>query len=183
MHIKDQNKKIVDQNKEIEDQNIQIKLQKIRIEQLSKQMVDHNEQITSLQKCQTPFQWKFKLDEIKGWERREYSPPFYDIMNSHCFQLGACCLNNNLRITVYKYRGKYDADKGDDIETINTFSFRINVFGKVGKQNQQLFINFKDRSVLKHKIRSKGWYSEINNDDINDLTIDGYLNLHCFFKS
>jgi len=190
MHIEDQNKKIADQNKEIEDQNIQIKNQKIQMEQLSKQMEDQNKQIKSLQQCETnmimpcsnsPFQWKFNLDEIKGSERREYSPPFYDFMSSHCFQLGAY-FNDNLRICIYRYRGKYDADLGDDIETINTFSFRINVFGKVGKQKKELSIIFKDDPILKHQIRSRGWCSKISNDEINDLTIDGYLNLHCFFN-
>jgi len=184
--IVDQNKKIEDQNKKIRDQNNQIIDQKIQLEQLDKEVEDQNEKIMIIPVMESfgvfsPFQWEFNPNEFRVQGGKNYSTPFYNTMNSHCFQLGADFKNNNLRISYQRYRGKYDADLGTDIEIASTFEFHLKIFGKGGKEKYLWFRN-RDYFILKSNIRSKSRNITINNTEINDYTIDGYLNLHCFFK-
>jgi len=191
--IEDQNEKIVDQNKKIEDQNgkivdqnEEIEDQQMQLEELSEEVGDQNKKIMIIPVMEffggfSPFQWEFNPNEFRVQGGKKYSTPFYNTMNSHCFQLGAYFNNNNLRISYHRYRGKYDADLGADIETTNTFNFCINIFGKGGKEKYLCFGN-RDYFILKSNTRSKSRNFIINNDEINDLTIDGCLNLHCFFK-
>jgi len=191
--IVDQNKKIVDQNKKIEyqngkivDQNEEVRDQQIQLEQLDKEVEDQNEKIMIIPVTESfgsvsPFQWKFNPNELRVQGRKKYSIPFYNTMNSHCFQLGAGYKDNNLRISYHRCRGKYDVDLGIDIETKNTFDFNIKLFGKGGKLKHVCFKN-KDSLIHKYGTRSSSRNYTINNDEINDLTIDGYLNLLCFFK-
>jgi len=207
MHIEDQNGKIVDQNKKIEDQNKKIddqskkiedqngkivdqneevRDQQIQLEQLDDEVQDQNEKIMIIPVVESLgvfslFQWEFNPNELRVQGGKKYSIPFYNTLNSHCFQLGADFYNNNLRISYHRYRGKYDADLGADIETASTFVFHFKIFGKGGKQMYRRFKN-KDSLIFKYDTRSKTRSYTINNTEINDYTIDGCLNLHCFFK-
>jgi len=127
--IENQSKQIESLVKQMEDQEINHNKQ---IDNLVKQMEDQSKQIDNLVKevknprqCQnnmimqniedetnfypisTVFQWKFKPIEIKYGDGK-FSPPFYNIMNSHCFQLRVHFLENAFYFALYRYRGKYD---------------------------------------------------------------------------
>jgi len=180
-----QNKKVADLNKQIEDQNKQIEDQKIQIkvlQQSHKQMIIPN--ITDESRfspISTAFQWKFDPTEIKSSCAIKFGPPIYNIINSYCFQLGVDFVDNNLHIILFRYRGKYDADAEDNVETTKEFNFCFNVFGKIGVTKVINCRNLNDYSIPKNAMRSKGWSYPINNDKIDDLTVDGCMHLHCFF--
>jgi len=130
----------------------------------------------------TNFQWKFNLTEIKLSPAIKYTPQFYNIMNSYCFQLGVDFEDNTLRIILVRYRGKYDSDISCGLKTTEEFYFQINVFGKRGKRKEFSFKNNTDYSISKFMLKSNGWSHIVNITEIEDLTIDGFIHFNCFFS-
>jgi len=211
--IENQNKKIDNQNEEIKDLQTKVEVQNIQIENLikfsnsqNKHIIDQNKEIINLQQYQstmmipdieddsdftainTAFQWKFNAQGVKEFECPIFSPPFYNIMNSHCFQLKVYFVCNRYMIRLHRYRGKYDSDS-DEIRESNLYNFHIHVFGKNGKQKAMNFSNDDDGSIKnffqigRSEMRSENSLAEcINNDEIDSLIIDSFVYLHCFFK-
>jgi len=181
-----QNKKVADLNKHIEDQNKQIEDQKIQIEVLqqshSKMIMPNILDEINFSPISTAFQWKFNPTEIKSGAIK-VGPPFYNTKNSYCFQLGVDFVDNNLRMINFRYSGKYDSDIKDDVEAAEEFDLCINVFGKKTVTKLINFRNVDNYSIPKHAMKSKGWAYPINNAEIDDLTIDGCMHLHCFFRN
>jgi len=103
-------------------------------------------------------------------------------MNSYCFQLKVDFVNNNLRIILFRYRGKYDSNLKDDVEGTEGFNFFINVFGKMGKKKEINHNCLNDYSIPEHAMKSTGYSYLINNAEIEDLTIDGCMHFYCFFR-
>jgi len=128
----------------------------------------------------TAFQWKFNPAEVKS-NGDKYSPPFYNIMNAHCFQLKVdydYCVDS-FYINLKRYRGKYDHN-GLAIKMNDNIDFQIHIFGKNGKM--EVFEWDSVKGIPKYKAIGEDTYREIENDEINRLTIDGYVHLHCFFN-
>jgi len=179
-----QNKKIDNQSKQMEDQAKQIDnlVQQVNItHQYGNNMIMKNigDETTFSPFC-TAFQWKFMPDEVR-YGCMKYSPPFYNVMNPICFQLRVHYVDNNFRIALYRYRGKYD-HFNDEIEVTKDFSFDIRIFGKNGKVTTFEKRNNMKYTISQSKTKSYGWWNRINDDEIGSLTIDGYVNLHCFFN-
>jgi len=205
--MENENKKAEDLNKQMENLIAQIENLIAQMENQNKKVEDQSKQIDSLVKqvnathpCKNSimiikniedetdfspicsiFQWKFKPSEIRcGIEK--FSPPFYNVMNAHCFQLRVHYVDNNFCIALFRYRGKYD-HFNDEIKVTKDFAFEIKVFGKNGKVKTLEIGSHMDYSIAQSKERSHGWWNEINNGEIGSLTIDdGYVNLHCFFN-
>jgi len=196
------NKQMDNLNKKIEDQEINHKKQ---MDNLNNQIKDQSKQIDNLVKqvknthqCQnsmimqniedetnfypisTVFQWQFKPTEIKSGGEK-FSPPFYNIMNSHCFQIRLHFLQNEFYFALYRYRGKYD-HPSDAIKLTNDFVFEIRIFGKNGKLKILEYCT-PDYPILHDQVKSRGKHNTINNGEISSLTNDnGYVTLHCFFN-
>jgi len=196
--IENQNKQVEMQNKQMENRNTQMENQSKQIKDLKVQVENQSKEIVNLQKSQTTmikpniednsnftslstaFQWKFDPVSVRASRSRLHSPPFYNVMNSHCFQLGVDFVNNNYQVILFRYRGKYD-DTKDFIKTTQSFDFSVHIFGKKGKQKVLTFIN-EDHSIPKFKERNDGLCHRINNCEIASMAVDGYIHLHCFFK-
>jgi len=196
--IENQNKEIENQKKQVENQKKLMENQSKQIKDLKIQVENQSKEIVSLRNCQTTmiipniednlyftslgtaFQWKFNPVSVRASDDRIHSPPFYNVMNSHCFQLGVDFVNNNYQVILFRCRGKYDDDK-DFIKTTQSFDFSIHAFGKKGKQKVFNFLN-RDCSIPKFKERGDGLCYKINNGEIASMTVDGYVHLHCFFK-
>jgi len=192
--MENQNKQMEDQNKQMEDQNKKVEDQAKQIDSLVKQVnathqcknnimiIKNIEDESDFSPICSTFQWKFKPSEIRC-DVKKYSPPFYNVMNAHCFQLRVHYVDNNFCISLYRYRGKYD-HFNDEIKVTKDFAFEIKVFGKNGKVKTLENGSNMDYSIARSQDRSFGWWNAINNGEIGSLTIDdGYVNLHCFFKS
>jgi len=128
----------------------------------------------------TAFQWKFNPTEVKSC-RVICSPPFYNIMNSHCFQLGVWFVDNDLSISLHRYRGKYDHPV-NEIKVMKNVDLQIHIFGKNGELKIYNWDQTQDYSIQKHKMASEDWSECIINEEIGILTVDGYVHLHCFFN-
>jgi len=210
--IEDQNKEIEEQKKEIvnlnkmhdenqeckqtADQNIQIIDNKKQIEDLKQCLTNHQSSLPlsmtipniTDESCYSPictaFQWKFKPSEVRSCLVK-YSPSFYNVMNAHCFQLEIGFKNNNFYLSLYRYRGKYDHNV-NEIKQVENFDFKIHIFGKNGKLLKHKWGSntlTEDYSINKHNIRSLTWGEDIYNNEMNSLTVDGYVHLHCFFNN
>jgi len=170
-------------DKQIKDLTIQVEKQSTEITNLRTTMMipdigDH----LNFFAVGTAFQWKFNPVSVKASGVQLYSPPFYNVINSYCFQLGIDYLNNNYRIILFRYRGKYDHAQ-DMIKTIQSLDFNILVFGKNEKQKVFNFSHSDiDYSIPKFRERNSGLCDKINNNEIDSLTTHGYVHLHCFFK-
>jgi len=201
--IKEQEKQIKEQEKQIKEQEKQIKEQKKQIKELNEhqdhQIENLQKQIISLQQTQnnmiipniandcnfssisTAFQWKFNVTEVKsGLEK--FSPPFYNEVNTYCFQLKVIFTGVYFRIIVYRYRGEYDSVLSKDMRTTEQFQFCMNLYGKEGKRKAFSWFNITDYSIPKYAMRSTGRFSKIHDDEIVDLTLDNYIHLRCFFQ-
>jgi len=128
----------------------------------------------------TAFQWKFNPTEVKSGIDILFGPPFHNVMNAHCFQLGVEFVNNNFDISLRRYRGKYDHNV-NAIKKMQNFDFHIHIFGKNGKLKIAQFDNSNDYSIGRYHETSHGWVEKINNSEIDSLTVDGFVHLHCFF--
>jgi len=128
----------------------------------------------------TAFQWKFNPAEVKSGITIK-SPPFYNVMNAHCFQLVVEYEDNKFYIAFWRYRGKYDHPV-NEIKVIEDIDFQIHIFGKNGKLKNYNWDGKDDFSILKNKMTSGGWNDYISNGEIDSLTVDGYVHLHCFFN-
>jgi len=210
-HVESQNKLIVDQNMKIEDQNKKIedkKDQSIQIDYLKKQIENYslksdnqNKQIEILQQFQTnmispnsgeeaefypvstAYQWRFNPTEVRSGTLKQ-SPLFYNFINLQCFKLTIKFENNKFQVRMCRCRGKYDNAIIDSaIETIKDFRLDIHVIGKKEKQKVFKYSSNVDYSILKGKMNSANYQYGINNDEINSVTIDGYVHLHCSFKN
>jgi len=131
----------------------------------------------------TAFQWKFNPADVKSNNGIDKSsPPFYNIMNAQCFQLVVDFQKNNFNISFYRYRGKYDHNV-NEMWSVTMFDFQIHVLGQNGKLKIfEFHTKYNDYSIPKFQMRSKGMYHKISNGEINSLTVDGYVHLHCFFN-
>jgi len=207
--IEDQNKQTEEQKKEIVnlnkkhnenqdsketvDQQIQIVDNKKQIEDLQQCLTKH---LSSLplsmiipniedESCYSPictaFQWKFKPTELKSGIIK-FSAPFYNIMNAHCFQLRAEFANKRFNISLLCRRGKYDHNM-NKIDGMKKIDFRIHIFGKNGISRIYQWDCKDDYSIRKHETLSDGWAVNIFNNDIDSLTVDGYVHSHCFFNN
>jgi len=198
--IENQKKRAEMQNKQVENQNKQMENQSKQIQDLKAQVENQSKEIVNLRKCQTTmilpnigdysnftslgtaFQWKFNPFSVRASCFEFSSPPFYNVMNSHCFQLAVDFADNNYQIVLYRYRGKYDDDEGF-IKTPQSFDCCIHLFGKKGKQKVfDFWHGDRDYSIPKLKERGDGVYEKINNGEIASMTVDEYVHLHCFFK-
>jgi len=201
--IESQNKQIQKQEKQLRDQNKEIKGMKLQVENQST-TIENQRQLMSDQfnvladiiatlprmmitdiegatfsSIGTGFQWKFLPGEVRDSSVILFSPLFYN-MDGGCFQLGVKFVKDTYLIGLYRHRGKYD----DEIALINKIdcNFRIHVLGKNCTLKLLKFSNYSDTSILKFQKRSQGFFNELRNNDINNLIIDGYIHLHCFFK-
>jgi len=129
----------------------------------------------------TAFQWKFNPTEVKFGSKKN-SPPFYNIMNAHCFQLVVEYETNDFSIGLRRYRGKYDHPV-NEIKVIKNIDFQIHVFGKNGKLKIYNWDETNDYSISKHEMISEDYTEHINNGEIGSLTVDGFVHLHCFFNT
>jgi len=129
----------------------------------------------------TAFQWKFNPSGVKSGVEK-YSPPFYNVMNSHCFKLIAFIPNNDIMIGLRRYRGKYD-HKVNEIKEMTSIDFRIHIFKKNGKLKTFKWGNKEDYSIHRNQMISKDWCATINKNEMESMAIDGYVHLHCFFNN
>jgi len=193
----DQKKQIENQDKEISELKTLMLNQSKEIEKLQQyhnnDPINHQSSLplsmimpniedeTNYSPICTAFQWKFNPAEVKSVEIL-FGPPFYNVMNAHCFQLSVNFVNNIYEISLRRYRGKYD-NKVKPIIEMKNIDFHIHIFGKNGKLKIAQFNSFNDYSIRKHDIKSEGWVEKINNSEINSLTVDGFVHLHCFFAN
>jgi len=191
--------KLAEKDKQIENLIAQMENQNKQMEDQSKQIDSLVKQVNATHQCKNSimiieniedeldfspicsiFQWKFKPSESRcGVEK--FSPPFHNVMNAHCFQLGVQFLYSNFCITLYRYRGKYD-HFNDEIKVTKDFSFEVTVFGKNGKMKIE-YRNGNDYSIAQNENKSCGYWQVIKNGEIGSLTDnDGFVNLHGFFN-
>jgi len=206
--IEDQSMQILGQNKKVKDLKEQVLNLDSRNENQEKQIVDHKKQIEDLKQCLTKhqsslplsmiipnikdescyspictaFQWKFEPSEVRSCIVK-FSPPFYNIMNAHCFQLKVNFANKCFRVDLYRYRGKFDHNV-NEIEGMKKIDLKMHIFGKNGNLKILKWGKAGENySIPKHQMISRGWGHNINNGEINSsLTVDGYVHLHCFFN-
>jgi len=134
---------------------------------------------TNFSAISTAFRWKFDPFKVRSGERK-LSPPFYNVMNAHCFQLGVSFVGNKFHIEFRRYRGKYDHDT-NQIKPTKDYIFNVHVFGKNGKVKVFSFNQF-DHAISRFEMESIGYYEWINNGEIYSYVVDGYVHLSCFFK-
>jgi len=184
--LNEKNRQIIDQNKQMKDLKVQVENQNkkiINLQQYQSTMIKpYIEDGSNFIALNTAFQWKFNPQEVRASNVCQHSPPFYNVMNSFCFQLGVNFVDNNYQIILFRYRGKYDADK-DMTATTQSFDFILKVFGKKGKQKEYYSSkNDGDFSIPRFRERNDGLGIKINNGEIASLTVDGFVHLHCYFK-
>jgi len=210
LEIKIQNNEEKNNEKEVENDKI-IETQSKQIENLKEEVANHikenGNQIKRLEKLEqcvhkyetmflipnverdidfaplsTAFQWKFQHNEIRSTHNTKfYSPPFYNVESSNCFQMLVFYENNKFTIGLARYRGKYDHPTSS-INKTKAFVLITKIFGKNGKQ-KDLEFNSNEFSISPNKMLSERcWQFEINNGEMVSLTIDGYVHLHCFFQ-
>jgi len=83
---------------------------------------------------------------------------------------------------LFRYRGTYDHNV-NTIEGLKDFDFKIHIFGKNDLLESYKWDSKYDYSILKHETFGGGWSHYINNNEIDSLTFDGYVHLHCFFNN
>jgi len=199
--VDNQNKKIDHLiNKQIEYQNKQNKTQKLQIKQTSEQLKVQTSLIKGLQHesnliipssddsddlstvC-TAFEWECNCAD-------DLSPRFYNNTNLHCFQLSVFREKEGVCIRLWRYRGKYDLGLIDEkITKTDKFIFNMHLRGNNGYKKELQYYNkasgddeFNFFSIPKIDEQSEGRYQFIINDEIDKLTINGYLSMVCFFK-
>jgi len=123
----------------------------------------------------TAFQWK--VDVIS--EEALISPPFYNIKNGMCFQLGTILVENLFTIGLLRYRGKYDHPT-NEISTIKPFKLVVHMFGNDGNFKVVKLSNAPGLHIAQSKLISE-WNDSIS-DEISKFTIDGYAHMHLFFN-
>jgi len=187
----DQERKIIEHNKQIDNLNKQMGDQSKQIDHLVKQvsnphqfqnnMIMQNiEDETNFYPICTTFQWQFKPTEIRS-SGEKFSQPFYNIMNSHCFQIRVHFLENEFCFALYRYRGKYD-HLSNAIKETKDFDFEIRIFGK-NSLLKVLEYSKQNYSIPKNQVKSEGWQYTISNGEMLTLKNDnGYITLHCFFN-
>jgi len=187
--LNEKNRQIINQNKQMKDLKVQVENQNKKIINLqlyqSAMIIPDIEDGSNFTGLNTAFQWKFNPQEVRasyGDNHILLSPPFYNLMNSFCFQLGVNFVDNKYKILLFRFRGKYDADK-DMTATTQSFDFILKVLGKKGKQKEFKSSNDDgDFSIPTFRERNDGLSVSINNGEIASLTVDGFVHLHCFFK-
>jgi len=145
----------------------------------TKMIISSIEDGTNFSSVSTAFQWKFDPFVVRSGVEK-LSPPFYNVMNAHCFQLEVSFIENKFHIEFRRYRGKYDHDT-NQIKLTKDYIFNIHVFGKNGKVKVITFHEV-DHAIPRFKIKSIGYYEWINNGEIYSYVVDGYVHLSCFFK-
>jgi len=188
-------------NKQIEDQNKQNKNQKLQIEQKSELIENQTLKIKSLQHqtniiipssidnddlsavC-TAFEWEFNLNNGPS---EDSSPLFHNSKNCLCFQLFICFDGEDVSINLSRYRGKYDIDS-EAITKTDKFVFNIHLLGSNGCKKELEYNNatgddeFSYYSISENEKDSQGWDKLIFKDEIDRVTVGGYLSMLCFFK-
>jgi len=129
----------------------------------------------------TAFQWKFNPTELNSGFQK-YSPPFYNVMNSHCFKLVAYFQSNNIKIGLCRYRGKHD-HKVNEIKGTTSIDFQIYIFKKNGKLKTFNWSNKEDYLIPRNQMISSAWRETLNENEIESMTFGGYVHLHCFFNN
>jgi len=184
-HSLNQSKQIAVQKKQIESlqrsQTNSINLQSSSSQTPLSMIIPNIEEESNYSPICTAFQWKFNPTEVKSG-REIFSPPFYNVMNAHFFQLEILYEDNNFYIMLRRYRGKYDHPV-NEIKVMKNVDFQIHIFGKNGKLKIYNWDEKEDYSISKHEMSSRGWLESINNGEIGSLTVDGYVHLHCFFNN
>jgi len=188
--IESQNKQIESLKKEVANQVIENGNQRKQIEKLEQcphrcetiMIIPNVEKDNNFAPFSTAFQWKFQPNEIRAKSAtRFYSPPFYNVQNSNCFHIRVFYEHNSLSIGLGRYRGKYDHPINSITKT-RKFVFKTKIFGKNGKQVYNEFVENKHFIPYKKMVSDEALYFEINNGEIDSLTIDGYVHLFCSFE-
>jgi len=189
--------------KQIEDQD-QDNSQKLQIKQINEQIENQTLQIKSLQHqtniimpsskdsedsngfsavC-AAFEWRFNMDFAD-----QSSIPFYNHKNSHGFELYIYTEEEDLCICLSRCRGKYDLDSDKAITKTDKFVFNIHLRGNNGYKIELEYKNATDDddefgfyAIFEDQEYSEGCHKRIFKDEIDMLTVRGYVNIHCFFK-
>jgi len=128
----------------------------------------------------TALHWQFNFDKVR-FENSCLCIPFYNTKNAMCFAVGAAYLENNLRVCLIRFRGKYDHAM-NKIAMTSPFSFTVNIFGNNGNCKLLKFTNSEhDYQIPNNSGMSKWAFKVISNVEIANFTIDGDIHLHCFF--
>jgi len=184
--VKINEQKLVEKDKQIEDQNKQIEEQKekvLSLQQAQNNMVVPNIKIdNNFSPVSTAYQWKFNPTEVKSGSKL-YSPPFYNGVNSYCFQLRVKFVDECYRMILYRFRGKYDSILCQDVKKADSFKFSIYLFKKNGTKKMFHYPHTDGYSIPKHAMRGRGRSNKINKNEIDDFTVDSYVHIHCFFNS
>jgi len=130
------------------------------------------------------FEWKFKVEEVRVRNGIAVgSPPFYNTINTNCFQLLA---NFEVELDVFRimlcqYRGKYDHSVFPVTDT-EQFTLEVNIYGKNGKHKLLRYSNYDFTIDHSSNVSSLGVLKSINNGEINSFTIDGFVHMRCTFN-
>lgn len=104
--LKIQNQHISDQDKEINYLKMQIQNRNIQISNLkqsqTRMIIPEIEDGRNFHPISSAFQWRFNPVLIKSTVVHTFSPPFYNILNSHCFQLAVAFIENNYQIALVR---------------------------------------------------------------------------------
>jgi len=186
----DQNKQIVNLERQSENQIRQIGDQKKQIEALQQRQTNHQaslplsmivpsvEDDSNYSPVSTAFQWKFNLADVKSCGVK-LSPPFYNVMNSHCFKLAAyISRNNKILIGLARYRGKHD-HKVNEIKGMTNIDFQINIFKNNGKLKTFKWSNKENYSILRNQMISNDWRVILDENEIESMTFDVFYNIEC----
>jgi len=104
-------------------------------------------------------------------------------MNAHCFQLKVdyksvldsyCVDSFYINVKRYRYHNVHAIKRNNHID------FQIHVFGENGKMVVYEWDSVE--GIPKYKAVSDDIGEMIENGEMNRLTIDGYVHLHCFFN-
>jgi len=182
MKVKNNEEQLIEKDKLIETQSKRIKnLEENLYNYETKMTIPNVESTFNFSPVCTAFQWKINPVQIRSVPSTNfYSPPFYNVHNSNCFQIRVHFKDSKFYFSLIRYRGKYDRPT-NSISTTQNFTLKMNFFGNKGKQTVYEIRN-KSYTIPHGEMRSAmGFGHTIKSDDIDRFTVQSYVHLHWYF--
>jgi len=177
-------KKLEEKDKQLESVNRQMQnfVQQHKRNPTSMIMPNIVEDESNFSLMSATFEWKFNVAKVRCGND-SWSPPFYNKINTDCFQLHVFFDfdSNFFRIILYRYRGKYDHP--DHPVYSDPFTLEVNIYGINGKHKVLRYSYNCDNNIEipQYKERGYGLCKSINNGEINSFIVDGFVHLRCTY--
>jgi len=170
-------RKIENQSDETEKYKIKDEIEKLK-QNLNSMIMPNIDVDPNFTPVSTAFQWNMHVDPDKGY----VSPPFYNIKNGMCFQLGATLVENLFHVGLARYRGKYDHPT-NEISTTQPFELVVHIFGSNGNFKEMKWSNHSELHIGQSELIGEWLDYESSSNENSKFRIDGYAQMHLFFNN